>query len=247
MTSRRTLTLQTRTSYSCRAGARLRFSPWSARQLVCSLSLRQTEEVLLVKHQREVRAHRHEALAQLAALLDADGAAVDSASLRFEFGQPLPKGLLPFAINRCGQLCGEETSVWRHDIVTINPGHSRRRLAEAEQTAALMRAEGRPHPALETDIATLRAEVASIGDGVQVEVSVGQQGPSAIGMAARCQAGGRHALCQQLLQPLKQQLGTALEERWPGCSPSVTEEGVPPEPEPEPLGADFEPEPEPMG
>ena len=115
----------------------------------------------------------------------------------------------------------------------------------AEQTAALMRAEGRPHPALETDIATLRAEVASIGDGVQVEVSVGQQGPSAIGMVARCQAGGHRALCQQLLQPFKQQLGTALEERWPGCSPSVTEEGVPPEPELKPLGADFEPEPEP--
>ena len=117
------------------------------------VSLHQTEAVLLLKHQKEVRMHRHEALTQLAEALDGAGTAVDSAGLRFEFGQPLPKGLLPFAISRCGQLCGEETSIWRSDLETIA-----------------------------TTI------------GVQVEVTIGQQGPSAIALAARCHAGGHDAL-----------------------------------------------------
>ena len=66
----------------------------------------------------DVRMHRHEALTRLAESLDAEATAVEAASLQFQFDQPLPKGLLPFAINRCGQLCGEEISIWRHDIVT---------------------------------------------------------------------------------------------------------------------------------
>ena len=68
----------------------------------------QTEEVLLIKHQKQVRMHRHEALARLAESLNADGAAVDSAERRFDFGQPIPKGLMPVVISRCAMLCGQE-------------------------------------------------------------------------------------------------------------------------------------------
>ena len=128
------------------------------------VSLHQTETVLLQRMAKtdteESRAHRHEALTLLAESLDAPGAAVDFTGLRFEFGQPLPKGLMPVVISRCALLCGEETSVFRRDLEGI--------------------------------ITT---------DGIQMEVSLGQQGPSSIVLMARCRA-GHEALCQQQVQLL---------------------------------------------
>ena len=95
---------------------------------------------------------------------------------------------------------------------------------------------------------------AAAAAGVQMEVSIGQQGLSCVDITARCKAGGHVALCQQAVESFKAQLDAVIADRWPGCSPQVVAislaandggweeqvpEGIPPE------MAQLEPEPEP--
>ena len=205
--------------------------------------MQQTEAVLLQRlaaedtAEQQNRAHRHRALTELAELLDAEGTAVDSAGRRFDFRQPLPGGLLAAVLSQCFKLCGERTSIWRHDLNTIMAaGHvmqpdiaiatKRQKLKRKVADEAFMRGDGiAVPPHLEREIATLRAEVASMevaaAAGVQMEVSIGQQGLSCVDITARCEAGGYTALCQQAVETFKAQLDAVIADRWPGCSPQV--------------------------
>eukprot|EP01049_Picozoa_sp_SAG25_P005687 SAG25_NODE_396_length_8539_cov_5.889336_3_plen_1378_part_01 len=82
--------------------------------------LKQTGATLLDGVREEVReAHQHPALAALYHELEAAGAAVDFVGRRYEFHQPLPAGFLSIVISRCAKLCGEHTSVWRRDLITM--------------------------------------------------------------------------------------------------------------------------------
>jgi hypothetical protein len=80
-------------------------------------------------------------------------------------------------------------------------------------------------PQLVSEIGALRAEVESMeaaaAAGVQMEVSIGQQGLSCVDITARCEAGGHTALCQQAVGSFKAQLDAVIADRWPGCSPQV--------------------------
>ena len=138
---------------------------------------------------------------------------------------------------------------------------------EASATESFMRGDGIPVPAdLASEIAALQGDIASMESaaaaGVQMEVSIGQQGVSCIDISARCLAGGHAASCMQAVETFKAQVDAVIADRWPGCSPQVVsislakdsrleesgpvaggrrrrelEEGIPPEvaePEPEP-------------
>ena len=89
------------------------------------VSYQQTEDMVLLQRKEDVRNvsdilnQRHRALAKLATALDAEGADITSIGRQFEFNQPLPAGLLPIIFSRCAQLCGKETSFFRHDMETI--------------------------------------------------------------------------------------------------------------------------------
>ena len=127
--------------------------------------------------------------------------------------------------------------MWRHDLNTIMAaGHTsqpdigilakRERLARKTATATFMRGDGISLPSdLASEIVALQAEVASMeaaaAAGVQVEVSIGQQGVSGIDITARCVAGGHAALCMQAVEAFKAQLDAVIADRWPGCSPQV--------------------------
>ena len=180
-------------------------------------------------------------------------------------------------LSQCFKICGERTSIWRHDLNTVmTGGHAvqpdigiatkRQKLERKLADEAFMRSEGiAVPPHLQAELAALRAEVAAMeaaaAAGVQMEVSIGQQGLSCVDITARCAAGGHTALCQRAVEAFKAQLGAVVGDRWPGCSPHAVvislangsgweqeeerlAEGIPPElaqlePEPEP-----EPEPE---
>jgi hypothetical protein len=82
--------------------------------------LKQTQEVLLAAVSSEVDVHKHPSLAALAGELDAAGPdAVDVVRRAFEFHQPLPPGFLAVVLSRCAKRCGDDTAVWRHDLVTL--------------------------------------------------------------------------------------------------------------------------------
>ena len=128
--------------------------------------------------------------------------------------------------------------MWRQDLNTIMvAGHTpqpdigilakRERLARKTATAAFMRGDGIPVPGdLASEIAALQSAVASMEAaavaGVQMEVSIGQQGVSGIDITARCVAGGHAALCRQAVEAFKAQLDAVIADRWPGCSPHVS-------------------------
>ena len=135
----------------------------------------------------------------------------------------------------------------------------RKKLERRVADEAYMRGEVVAVPSqLVSEIGALRAEVASMeaaaAAGVQMEVSIGQQGLSCVDITARCEAGGHTALCQQAVESFKAQLDAVIADRWPGCSPHAVAislaandsgweeqvpEGIPPE------MAQLEPEPEP--
>lgn len=204
-----------------------------------AVQFRQTEVVLLQRSDahEQARLFQHPALTEIAELLDADDAAVDFAGLRLEFRQPLPGGLMAVVLSHCFKICGERTSIWRRDLNTImSAGHAlqpdmgiatkRQKLERKTADEAFMRGEGIAVPAhLVEQIATLRAEIASMqaaaAAGVQIEVSIGQQGLSCIDITGRCQAGEHTALCQQAVEYFKVQLDAVIADRWPGCSPHV--------------------------
>lgn len=90
-----------------------------------NVAYQQTEDMVLLQRKEDVRNvsdilnQRHPALAALATTLDAKGADIASTCQRYEFNQPLPAGLLPIIFSRCAQLCGKETSFFRHDMETV--------------------------------------------------------------------------------------------------------------------------------
>ena len=140
-------------------------------------------------------------------------------------------------LSQCFKICGERTSIWRHDLNTIMAGRhvvqpdigiaaKRQKLERKVADEAFMRGDGiGVPPYLEREIATLRAEVASMeaaaAAGVQMEVSIGQKGLSCVDITARCEAGGHTALCQHAVGLFKAQLDAVIADRWPGCSPQV--------------------------
>ena len=249
-----------------------------------SVTFHQTEVVLLQRgavaaDEQLDRAGQHPALTKLAELLDADGTAVDFTGIRLDFRQPLPGGLLAVVLIQCFKICGERTTLWRHDLNTIMAAGQaaqpdigivakRERLARKVATESFMQGDGIPVPAdLASEIAALQGDIASMESaaaavGVQMEVSIGQQGVSCIDISARCLAGGHAASCMQAVEAFKAQVDAVIADRWPGCSPQVVsislakdsrleesgpvaggrrrrvlEEGIPPEvaePEPEP-------------
>ena len=102
----------------------------------------------------------------------------------------------------------------------------RQKLQRKVADEAFMRGDGiGVPPYLEREIATLRAEVASMEAaataGVQMEVSVGQLGLSCVDITARCEAGGHTALCQQAVESFKARLDAVIADGWLGCSPQV--------------------------
>jgi len=240
------------------------------------VEFQQTEVVLLQRagaageaQEQQNRMFQHPALTALAELLDADETAVDFTGIRLNFRQPLPGGLLAVVLSQCFKICGERTSIWRHDLNTVMAGRHavqpdigiaarRQKLERRVADEAFMRGDGIAVPAqLVSEIEALRAEVSSMeaaaAAGVQLEVSIGQQGLGCVDITARCEAGGHTALCQQAVGLFKAQLDAVIADRWPGCSPQVVTmslaandngweepvpEGIPPE------LVELEPEPE---
>ena len=200
------------------------------------VSLKQTEEVLL---QSEATAaadvHQHEALRSLAESLDQG--TVDFVGRRYEFHQPLPAGLLAIVLSRCAKVCTDRTSIWRRDLITImDAGQSGTNASsQAGPLASLpmkelwarARADGVSEDAIaiaqehDTKAEQMSAIISLIVGALQIEVSIGQQGPSCIVLAARCHAGAHHALCLQKLQLFEAELMAVKMSQWPGCSATV--------------------------
>jgi GTPase SAR1 family protein len=72
-----------------------------------------------LREEMVLEVHQHPALAALHQSLEAAGTAVDFVGRRHDFHQPLPPGFLASVISRCAKLCGEETSLWRRDLITV--------------------------------------------------------------------------------------------------------------------------------
>lgn len=138
-------------------------------------------------------------------------------------------------LSQCFKICGERTSIWRHDLNTVmTGGHAvqpdigiatkRQKLERKLADEEFMCSEGIAVPLhLQREVAALRAEVATMeaaaAAGVQMEVSIGQQALSCVDITARCVAGGHTVLCQRAVEAFKAQLDAVVADRWPGCSP----------------------------
>jgi len=212
------------------------------------------------------------ALTELAQLLDAEGAAVDSASRQLEFHQQLPTGLMGLLINRCAaRLCrGNPTSIWRRDLLTIVPAprseamvldeataarlgamktHALRSEAQAQgvSEAALLDAESR-HDESTTMKQAKQDYLALIASApIKIELAISQQGSSTVALHARCLRDGGssyHEACVRQLLAFEAEIEAVMRDSWPGCSASATGDALEEVgPEPEPeLGGEPEPE-----
>eukprot|EP01043_Picozoa_sp_COSAG02_P006525 COSAG02_NODE_187_length_30377_cov_3.636271_2_plen_1415_part_00 len=142
--------------------------------------------------------HRHPSLTELTDTLS-EASEVNFYGIRCDFSQALPAGLLPIVFSRCAQLCGAETSFFRHDMETINPSSSHQ---EGDGDAA--------------------ARV-SIGSAAQVHVSIGLENASCVAIVAHCSAGDHEVLCRETVELFQAQLDGVIADQWPGCSMFVTE------------------------
>ena len=168
--------------------------------------------------------HRHPKLAELAATLD--HVRTDFVGRRYDFHQPLPAGLLAIVISRCASLCGERTSIWRRDLITImqathvqaNPTLLAMKIRELQHCAAGLKVSQEELDEADVDKERIAELIVA---ALQIEVTIKQQGASRIVVHARCRAGGHHLLLREKVRLFEKELATVGAEQWKGCSATV--------------------------